>query len=105
MIAAVVGEVDIHSAPELRAAITESIESTTAATVIIDLSDVTFLGSPGLAALVAAKAQTAERGVRLGVVTGDNRIVLRPLQITGLDMSFPIHRSMADLETALRDHP
>jgi anti-sigma B factor antagonist len=100
-IAAVVGEVDISSAPALRAAITQAIQTTTAAFVVIDLRGVTFLGSPGLAALIAANAQAAARGMRLGVVTGGNRVVLRPLQITGLDMSMPIHETLTELEVAL----
>lgn len=100
-IATVVGEIDISSAPEFRAAITEAIQTSTLPVVVIDLTGVTFLGSPGLAALITAEAQAAERRVRLGVVTGGNRIVLRPLQITGLDMSIPIHETLADLEVSL----
>lgn len=100
-IATVVGEIDISSAPEFRAAITEAIQTSPLPVVVIDLTGVTFLGSPGLAALITAEAQAAERRVRLGVVTGGNRIVLRPLQITGLDMSIPIHETLADLEVSL----
>lgn len=100
-IATVVGEIDISSAPEFRAAITEAIQTSALPVVVIDLTGVTFLGSPGLAALITAEAQAAERRVRLGVVTGGNRIVLRPLQITGLDMSIPIHETLADLEVSL----
>lgn len=100
-IATVLGEIDISSAPEFRAAITEAIQTSPLPVVVIDLTGVTFLGSPGLAALITAEAQAAERRVRLGVVTGGNRIVLRPLQITGLDMSIPIHETLADLEVSL----
>lgn len=100
-IATVVGEIDISSAPELRAAITDAIQTSTMPVVVIDLGGVTFLGSPGLSALITAEAQAAERGVQLAVVTGGNRIVLRPLQITGLDMSIPIHETLADLEATL----
>jgi anti-sigma B factor antagonist len=100
-IATVLGEIDISSAPEFRAAITEAIQTSTLPVVVIDLTGVTFLGSPALAALITAEAQAAERRVRLGVVTGGNRIVLRPLQITGLDMSIPIHETLADLEVSL----
>lgn len=100
-VATIVGEVDISNAPELRAAITETIRTTTAPAVVLDLCGVTFLGSPGLAALIAADAQAAARGVQLGVVTGGNRVVLRPLQITGLDISIPMTETLTELEATL----
>jgi anti-anti-sigma factor len=102
-VAAIVGEIDIATAPELRAGITDAIQNTTSPVVVIDLRRVTFLGSPGLAALIAAEAQAASRGVRLGVLTGGNRIVSRPLQITGMDLSIPIRDTMSDLEEALEE--
>lgn len=97
----IVGEIDIATAPEIRAAITEAIQTSTASVVVIDLRGVTFMGSPGLSALLTAESQATAKGVRLGVVTGDNRIVLRPLQITGLDKTIPIQPTLDELEAAM----
>lgn len=77
----VVGEVDTLTAPLLRAQLDEQIAA--ASLVVLDLSDVSFLGSAGLAVLVAAKDDAERREHRLRLVCG-SRIVTRALQATGL---------------------
>lgn len=53
---------------------------------IVDLTDVTFLGSPGLAALLQATEQAQRRREPLRLVVDANRRpVIRPIAITGLD--------------------
>ncbi|GAA2884177.1 hypothetical protein GCM10010472_47830 [Pseudonocardia halophobica] len=67
--------------------------------MILDLSEVDFLGSAGIGALVdAAKAQ--RDNVLLRVVVDQNRPVIRPMQLTGLDTVLALYRSRED---ALRD--
>lgn len=77
----VVGEVDTLTAPLLRAQLDEQIA--TVPLLVLDLTDVTFLGSAGLAVLVAGKDDADRRGHRLRLVCG-SRIVTRALQATGL---------------------
>ncbi|MFB9383922.1 STAS domain-containing protein [Pseudonocardia petroleophila] len=77
----VVGEVDTLTAPLLRAQLDEQIAAVPL--LVLDLTDVTFLGSAGLAVLVAAKDDADRRGHRLRLVCG-SRIVTRALQATGL---------------------
>lgn len=77
----VVGEVDTLTAPLLRAQLDEQIAA--APLIVLDLSSVTFLGSAGLAVLVAAKDDAERREHRLRLVCG-SRIVTRALQATGL---------------------
>ena len=56
---------------------------------MLDLSDVTFLGSAGLAVLVAAKDAADARGNTLRLVCG-SRIVTRALEATGLLTLFDV---------------
>jgi anti-sigma B factor antagonist len=65
-------------------------------TLVLDLSGVTFLGSAGLAVLADAHNSASQRDVVLQVVAS-SRMVLRPLQVTGLDRLLTI---VPDLRTA-----
>lgn len=87
-----VGEIDVSTAPELRARLHELDES---ATVVVDLSEVTFLDSTGLGVLVA----TLKR-IRESEAGGDLRLVVtRPqvskvLDVTGLATVFSVFPSL-----------
>jgi anti-anti-sigma factor len=56
-----------------------------ASSLVVDLSDLGFLASRGLAALVQVQRAAERAGACLRVVTGGNRAVLRPLTVTGVD--------------------
>jgi len=77
----VVGEIDTLTAPLLRAQLDGQIAGVPL--LVLDLTEVTFLGSAGLAVLVAAKDDAETREHRLRIVPG-SRIVVRALQATGL---------------------
>jgi anti-sigma B factor antagonist len=77
----VVGEIDTLTAPLLRAQLDGQIAGVPL--LVLDLTEVTFLGSAGLAVLVAAKDDAETRDHRLRIVPG-SRIVVRALQATGL---------------------
>jgi anti-sigma B factor antagonist len=83
----VVGEIDTLTAPVLRAQLDEHLPAVPL--LVLDLSDVTFLGSAGLAVLVAAKDAADARGHRLRLVCG-SRIVTRALEATGLLSLFDV---------------
>ncbi|MQA09808.1 MAG: anti-sigma factor antagonist [Pseudonocardiaceae bacterium] len=61
--------------------------------VILELTQVGFLGSAGLAALVAAARRADELDLALRLVT-DTHPVLRPLEITGLRELFEIRKTV-----------
>jgi anti-sigma B factor antagonist len=69
VIATVEGEIDLHSAPHLRAAIAAPLGDT-AGTFVIDLCRVRFLGAAGITALVRAQRHIEARHWRLRLVTG-----------------------------------
>jgi anti-sigma B factor antagonist len=83
----VVGEIDTLTAPVLRGHLDEHVPAVRL--LVLDLSEVTFLGSAGLAALVAAKDDADRRGHNLRLVCG-SRIVTRALEATGLMSLFDV---------------
>jgi anti-sigma B factor antagonist len=85
------GEVDVYAAPELRERLSEILAD--GRSVVVDLTDVGFLDSTGLGALVAARTSAAERGAELPLVCTHQRI-LKLFTITGLDGVFTIHDSL-----------
>lgn len=63
--------------------------------VVVDLSDVTFFGSAGIAALLDAREQFENAGSKLRLVA-TNRPVLRSLEIAGVLELLPVFPSVAD---------
>jgi anti-sigma B factor antagonist len=89
----VVGEVDTLTAPVLRTRLDEHLAEVEL--LVLDLTDVTFLGSAGLAVLVAAKDEADRAGHRLRLVPG-SRIVVRALEATGLLTLFDLADTAAE---------
>lgn len=89
---AVKGEIDVSTAPELRERLL-AVAQAGNNTVVVDLSDVTFLDSTGLGVLVSGlkRFRASEGDLRL-VVTG--RSVTKVFEITGLIDVFPIFESV-----------
>ena len=93
----VAGELDSLTAPAVDAQLTAVQTGLVApAALIVDLSDLTFMSSAGLALLVTHHERCAEQGSQLRVVTGNNRSVLRPVRITGLDTVLHLVATVAD---------
>lgn len=80
------GELDLLTAPRLSTQLdlAEAIV-VPPAPVVLDLTGLTFLGSAGLSVLVAHAERCAALGSRLAVLSDDNAVVNRPLEMTGLD--------------------
>jgi anti-sigma B factor antagonist len=87
---AVAGEVDNAEAAAVGSALDELLRSPRTALVVLDLSGVTFFGSRGLAVVVDGARTAGQVGTELRGATGpDNRRVIRPLDITGVDQTIP----------------
>lgn len=84
------GEIDTLTAPSLQRAIAELFADPADTVLVIDLSAVGFLASSGLAVLIRAAQQAAERGVRLRLVARP-RAVRRPLEVTRSDQLFALY--------------
>ncbi len=92
------GEIDAATASAARAKTLAAVDARPA-TLVLDLTGVDFLGSDGIG-IVMETAQRAElRGIRF-VVVADRRVVLRPLQVTGVAVRLTIR---PDLAGALAD--
>lgn len=90
-VVAVSGEVDMLTAPQLRAAVLPHLDAN--GTLVLDLSGVSFLGSAGLAVLVEASQHAQRRGSQFRVVAVE-RAVTRPLAATGLGEVFSVFESV-----------
>jgi anti-sigma B factor antagonist len=86
-LAVLAGELDMDAAPLLRDWLTTTIEGGTDR-IVLDFSDVTFVDSLSLAAVVAAKRRLGAGG-RLAVVV-DNPYVLLIFEAGGLDSVFEV---------------
>jgi anti-sigma B factor antagonist len=87
-IVAVTGEIDLFTAPELKAALVEAIDAGRTR-VVVDLTGTTFLDSTALGVLIGTVKRLRARDGRLTLVNTDANIA-RTFDITGLDQIFTI---------------
>ncbi|NIJ13223.1 anti-anti-sigma factor [Saccharomonospora amisosensis] len=92
------GEVDLLSAPELRRWVREAISPDIG--VVLELDGIGFLGSAGLSVLAELSEQADREGLRWAIVA-TKRVVLRPLEATGLVSQMSVHGSTEDAINAL----
>jgi anti-anti-sigma factor len=87
------GELDLSTAADLERPLEEVLERGHGP-VLVDLSECEFIDSTGIALIVRARQrlQSDGRGRHL-VVCSYNDQVRRVLDITGLDVSIPVHRT------------
>lgn len=88
----VAGELDLHSAPQLRAETARAIESQSSPRIIVDLSGVTFLDSTGVGVLVGALKRAREANGALQFCGAQTR-VSRVFEITGLIGALPLFKT------------
>ena len=98
-VVAVRGEIDLFTAPELKSALSEAIESGHTR-IVVDLTDTTFLDSTALGVLIGAVKRLRSRDGRLTIVNVDDNIA-KTFEITGLDQIFPISPTRAEAVDAL----
>jgi anti-anti-sigma factor len=92
------GELDLHTAGCLQARIEEA-DTVGRGTVVVDLSELSFIDSAGLEVLVRETKRLEGRGHALVLVTNDPR-TRRILEVTGLDR---VLRAYATLQDALAE--
>jgi anti-sigma B factor antagonist len=94
----VAGEVDVYTAPMLREQIRD-LAAKGAAHLIVDLTEVEFLDSTGLGALVGGLKRVRDVGGSLALVISTPRI-LRVFEITGLTSVLAVQGSVPDAISA-----
>lgn len=104
-VVAVRGELDLSTASDLESPLEDAVASGDAA-VLIDLSDCEFIDSTGIAMIVRAWQRLDRDADGEGdgkvMICSDNDQVRRVLEITGLELSIPIHSSRDEALAALR---
>jgi anti-sigma B factor antagonist len=99
VIARVRGELDMAVAPAMGERIHAGVP-TSARMLVIDLSDLDFIDSSGVAMLFALARRLGSRRQELRVVSGFGQPVSRVLEIVEFDRAAPVYES---LDEALAD--
>jgi anti-sigma B factor antagonist len=88
------GEIDLVAAPSVRESLAAIVDDNTDRTVIIDLSDVTFMDSSGIGALLSAyrRLKLQQRPM---VFAEPQPIVARVLGITNVERLIPVVDSVS----------
>ncbi|MFJ8962454.1 STAS domain-containing protein [Lentzea sp. NPDC102401] len=97
------GEVDMVTEVDPLAGAIAAVKRTSAG-LVIDLNAVTFFGSSGINLLVAARQHARLMGVPFAVVA-DRPAVLKPLEITGMDVCLALFPSVPDALAGIRAQP
>jgi anti-sigma B factor antagonist len=87
------GSLDLATSPTVRAALSDAQE--TKKDVVVDLTQLEFLDSTGLGALIGAHRRAAEHGGSLRLIVNDGPIS-RLLTITGLIRVLAVYHSVDD---------
>jgi anti-sigma B factor antagonist len=90
-IVAAAGEIDIATVAELRERLFELADD--GQSIVVDLSQVNFVDSTGLGALVGASKRTAAHGATL-LVAGARPQIRQLFRMTGLEGQVPLARTL-----------
>ena len=93
-IIALAGELDFHTAPQLRAAVQDR-ELTPNRGLIIDLSELTFCDSSGITAILVAYRLTSAAGAPMALAAVPSSVA-RTFKLVGLDQVFTIYPTTGD---------
>lgn len=98
IVLAAAGDVDVATGPQLRTVLSDALGEPGVEAVVLDLRDVTFMGSTAIAVLVDAHWEAGQAGKSLRLVAGESRAVIRPLEAAGVASMFAEY---TDVEKAL----
>jgi anti-sigma B factor antagonist len=91
------GEIDLYTVPQFQQALRAGMDSG-ASVLIVDLTDVQYIDSAGLSALIAAYKELSARNRRLFVVAPENHPgVSRVLEISRLNTIITIRGSIEEV--------
>jgi anti-sigma B factor antagonist len=98
-VVAVAGEIDLFTAPELKAMLSEAVEAGRTR-IVVDLTETSFLDSTALGVLIGAVKRLRSRDGVLTIVNTDPNIA-KTFEITGLDQIFTIRPTRDEAIEAL----
>jgi anti-anti-sigma factor len=100
VVARLTGELDIASAPSTGDRIHDGVP-TSAQALVVDLSDLDFIDSSGIAMLFGLARKLGSRRQQVHVVARDGKPVARVLQIVEFDRAAPVHDTLDEAMTAV----
>jgi anti-sigma B factor antagonist len=98
-VVAVAGEIDLFTAPELKAMLSEAVEAGRTR-IVVDLTETSFLDSTALGVLIGVVKRLRSRDGVLTIVNTDPNIA-KTFEITGLDQIFTIRPTRDEAVEAL----
>jgi anti-anti-sigma factor len=69
--------------------------------VVVDLSGLTSLSSIGIRALISNGKSLQKLGGRMGLVVGDNAIITKTLETTGISVLLKMFKTLTEAERSL----
>ncbi len=87
------GEVDLSCSPDARKQILDALAK--GKNLLVDLSDVSYIDSSGVASLVEGYQTAKKAGQKFGLV-GVSEAAMSVLKLARLDRVFPIHPSVEE---------
>lgn len=93
------GRLDTTGTAEIALKFT-SLSTTAKRRVVVDLTAVTFLASVGIREIISNAKALGQRGGKLVLFVGNNSIVSKTLETTGIDTLIPMFDDMAEAERA-----
>jgi anti-sigma B factor antagonist len=102
-VVAVRGEIDLFTAPDLKATLLAAIDAGKTG-IVVDLSETSFLDSTALGVLIGAVKRLRARDGALTLVNTDANIA-KTFEITGLDQIFTITATRDEAIAALDGDP
>lgn len=91
------GSVDLEHSPAIRKSLLNAVAGKI--NIFVDLSEVTYIDSSGIACLVEALQTARSHDAEVGLVSVSER-VMRVLELARLDMVFSIYRDMTSAARA-----
>ena len=89
------GEIDLSCSPEARQSILSNLEENK--NVLVDLADVSYIDSSGVATLVEGYQTAKKQSLNFGLV-GVSDAAMSVLKLARLDQVFPIFNTTGDYE-------
>ena len=93
VIAQLEGELDVSMAPRIGDQIAEAVPASAHA-LVVDLSELGFIDSSGIAMLFSLARRLASRRQQLSVVAPEGQPVVRVLELVEFERAAPVHESL-----------
>ena len=94
-IISLVGEVDLHFSPKAREEILGMLKNNE--NILVDLSEVSYIDSSGIASLVEGYQMSKKSGQSFALLSVSNA-AMQVLKLARLDSVFPIYDSVSDIQ-------